>query len=742
MPSTKDPNIVVQPGPGLLPAGVVPASSLLFIPGGGASAALQVHINNPHDAHFAHAIGVDPYYPPLSGPTVDPILTSVGGVVDGESVLDFINQFKALIPVRPNSIGFSTAPGGTGVPSWGTLNALGVGPGTSVTGGYANGTNVTFSHFLVPTGSATFATSGIIFPADRGVLAFYSTTAGNFFNSGQTTLVAALSLNDTAPAGIPNAAFNESLRAVEQVNYVASDAGLDFFSLTFRLPYLTSYASYPGTPFGPFSNNFPSYQLAVFALAAQAVATGNAQSFLLVHWKETYATTLTAIQPTNLTLSTLTGTNCYSAVPVAGNFDDNTQPVYNVNRHNVFRDSNSGSAPVGTSFVSSPTGTLTTQYLSGVQYYNSTGLAFNVDIQATGLFANSFQTGSSDSPPNVPTQFHSAFDPIQMNFTNFGGSVFPIPYYAMKKHGGGSAYTDTNSPQPSDTGEYTNAALAIYLPAPFMPTGGYAQLPANLRTPFLETVYTDPNKYLLDTYAPGAESTTVYEPLVDEYYRYFTSFDPTSSATVPIVPSGGNVFPSSTPFVTAGGDLQVVGNELIYPQTNYDVATFLPAQTSAQNYSGFPGGDGANHLRRYLRAVDTGFATAVGWIRLRGLAQAAFTTNAAYNGTETTGHLTGGAIVQIKVPGASGSDWLDIGRQSGDPGLVGPLGTSPFYGCQTNVVINGSDIYVKYQSGTITTSNNGSGNFLLFVRISLINGAGTSLILDQFEWYGPSFVPP
>ena len=145
MPSTKDPNQIVNPGPGRLPADVVPAGALMFSPGGGGGAALQAHINNPHDAHMAHAIGVDPFYPP----TGQPILSSVGGVVDGESVLDFINQFKDLIPARPNSIGFNLAGGVTsGIPVWGLLDALGVGTGTSVTGGYAQGTNVTASHYL------------------------------------------------------------------------------------------------------------------------------------------------------------------------------------------------------------------------------------------------------------------------------------------------------------------------------------------------------------------------------------------------------------------------------------------------------------------------------------------------------------------------------------------------------------------------------------------------------------------
>lgn len=741
MPSNKNPNDVVQPGPGLLPAGVVPASALLFVPGGGASAALQAHINNPHDAHMAHAIGVDPYYPPGMGPTPDPILTSVGGVVDGESVLDFINQFKDLIPPRPNSIGFSTAAGGTGVPDWGGLNALGIGAGLAVTGGYAFapgvGQNVTFTHFLVPHTLNAFVPNGLVFPADRGVLALYSTTSGNYFDAAHTTLVAALSLNDTAPAGIPNSAFSEPLRQVQQANYTGSGSGLDLFSLTYRLPYLTNYGAYPGTPYGPFTVNFFSYQLAVFSMTPRGLGAGNSQSWLLVHWKETYATTLTAIQPASLTLASLVAANAYSAVPVGGNFNDNTQPVYNVNRHNVFKDT-SAASPVGTVFTSSPNGTPTTIHLSGVKYYSvasgAGAVTWTVDIRATGLFANSFQTGSSDNPPHVPAQFHSAFDPIQMDFTNFGGAILAVPYNQMNLFGGGG-YDHNNTPQPGDTGEYQNSALAILSPNPFVPLGGWAQLTADLRTPFHETVFVDANQYLIDTWTPGALSTPVYEPFVDELYRYATAFDQTASALVSLIASGGNVFNSNLALASGGNSLQVAGSEVVYPQTNYNTATFFPNQTV--DYSGFPGGDGANHIRRYVRAVDTGAARNTGWIRLRGLAQAAFTVNAAYDGTEITGHTTGGAIVQIAVPGSSGTGWLDLGRQYGDPGIA----TLNYYGCQTGVVISGSDIYVSFNT-TAFTSNNGSGNFLLFVRVTFLNGAGTSLALNEFQWYPPTFVPP
>ncbi len=752
MPSNKDPSLIVFPGPGKLPAGVVPAASL--VPpgggGGGSIAALLAHINKPIDAHMAHAIGIDPYYPPFVGPTGDPILASVGGVVDGESVLDFIDEFKDLIPPHPNQLGFNLSQFiGSGVPNWGLLEIA-----STVTGGYQNGANVQFSHFLAPATSTTFGIGGVLFPADRGVLALYKNTSGNFLDHPNTTLVAALWLGDIAPvpppAGIPFSSFNEAVRRTQQVPYTASGAGLDQISLSFRYPYLQNYTGYavpPGGVYGPFPTNFYRFQLATFSINPQAVGVGDSQNWVLIHWRETFATSLAAIQPTSITLLNLTSVNCYSATPTSnanyatGSWDDDTGAAFNVNRHFVFLDSASGSFPVGSVFTSSPNGGSTSP-LSGVSYYDTASgpghVNWTVDIRATGLFDNSFQTGSSDNPPNVPNQMHSAFDPIQMDWSNFGGGIQPVPYYQMNKFGGG-AYSHTNSPAPGDTGEYQNSSLVIYTPGPFCPLGGFAQLTADLRTPFHEQTYVDANKYLIDTYAPGAISTTTFEPFVDELYRYINTFDPTTSATVPVIPAGGNIFPSASALVLGGTSIQVAGQEVIYPQTNYS-AGFFPVQ--ATDYSGFPAGDGAGHLRRYQRAFDVGAARNTGWIRIRGLTQAAFTQNAAYNGVETTGHTTGGAIIQLKVPGGSGSDWLDLGRAYGDPGLVGALGTSPFYGCSTGVVIFGSDIYVSFNTGPNFTSNNGSGNFLLFIRVTFINGAGTSLALNQLEWFPPTFTPP
>ena len=735
MPSKLDPPLIVLPGPGRLPGGVVPAGAL--VPpgsgGGGAFAALQAHINDPIDAHMAHAIGVDPFYPA----TGQPILTSVGGVVDGESVLDFINEFKDLIPLRPNSIGFNLASGvTTAIPDWGLLNALGVGTGTAVTGGYANGANVTFSHFLVPTGSTTFAMSGLLFPADRGVIAFYKNTDGNFFNGGATTLVAALSLNDTAPAGIPDSAFLETSRISGQTDYTATNAGIDFFNLTFRLPYLTSYAGHPGTPYGPYSANFYSYQLAVYALASQAVGVGDSQSFLIVHWKETYATSLAAIQPANLTLANLVSSKCYSAVPSGGNFDDNTAAVYNVNRHFVFRDSASATAPTLNTFTSTHANAPATVNYSGVPFINQTTLQFNLTLSANNLFNNSFETGSVDNPPDVPAQFHSVEDPMVVVFTDFGGTPQQVPYYDLHPAGPNPNYTHLNSPQPADIGEYVNPTLAIPTPtAAFTPDNsiGYSTLFADFFKAFTSAgPITDASKkYLYNTFpatgGSSGSSTSVFEGFVDELHRYVSTHTPVGADT--IVPTGGNIYNSATSLTVDTNSSQIITNNLVYPQTDLSAAAFYP---TGPDYSGLPGGDGVNHLRRHLRAFDTGIPRNTGTLRIRFLsgfgAQSAFTVDASYDGTETTGHITGGMIIQVMVPGVTG--WLDIGRAYGDPGVA----TLDFYGCSTGVSVVGPDIFVTFQT-TAFTANNGSGEFPLFVRVSLLNNAaGRALRLDELGW--------
>ena len=736
MPSNKNPAQVVHPGSGKLPASTVTASALSFPPGGGGGAALQAHIHNPLDAHMASAIGIHA----ISPITGLPILSSAGGVVDGESVEDFIYQFKDLIPVRPNGVGYNLPAGiNSGVPVWGFLDPVSLG-GSAVTGGWAKTTNTIPSHYVVPNGTASFDLHGMVFPADRGVLAFYRNTDGNFFNPATTTLVAALWLGvNPPPAGLPSAAFDETVRPVQQISYTATGVNpLDKIDLTWRLPYLTSYAAHPGVPYAPYTQNFPNYQLAIYALSTQLLSAGDAGSYLIVHWKDTYATTLASIQPANLTALTLVSANCHSATPTAPtDFDDNTLAVFNVNRHMVYRDALSATAPALNTLVTAAAPIAwTTQKLSGVSFVSTPTINFDMTVTVNHLFDNSFDTGSVAAPPNVPSQFQSAFDPIRIDFADFGGGVRGVPYFSLNKQSVPGNYSLTNAPQPADVAEYGGASVQILTPTTaFTPTtvSGFSVLKYDFHKPLSSLLgIPDASKaYLYNTFpaAGGAvgSSTSTYENFVDEHYRYVTTYAPVGSEPTipPGYPAAGDSFNPATSLVVDTSSLQVIGNCLIYPKDDFSAAAVYPAGNP--NYSACSG------LRRYLRAVNTGVARNTGKLRLRFLVGGplAFTANAAYDGTETTGHttpVTGGMIIQVKVPGVTG--WLDLGRSLGDPGLA----TTDFYGCSTGVLISGSDIIVSFQT-TAFTVDNGSGEFPLFVRVSML--AGYTHRLDEMEWMPP-----
>lgn len=750
MPSNNDPKSSVGSGPGKLPTGVVPSSALLFPSGGGSGAALEAHILNPHDAHMSGAIGI-PAINPTNG---DLLLASAGGPINGESVLDFIDQFKDLLPPQPNFLGTNTA-ANSGIPNWGGINA-------QITGAFKRASAVQPSHYLFANGLVTFTTTGVLYPADRGVLALYKNTDGQF-TSGANTLVAALWLGpNPPPVGIPSANWNPALKSTLQPNYVASGVGLDQIGLTFRFPVEANYSVAPwsGSPYANYPITFTSFQIATFAIMAQALSAGDTGSFILVQWRETFATSLAAINGTVLPAA-LTSLNTYSTIPggsVGSGAYDTGAPA-TINRRNVFVDAGSGTAASGNTFTTSPNGGAGTIFLSGVSHYNDSPLTFNVTLDANHLFTNTFDTSTSAGDLPAGYTGFTTIDPVVLNFANFGGGTLGVPYTGLHPLGlPGSPYTPSNPPGTADVGEYTNSTLAIASPTNFtlaVPaspwTGALSVLSANLSTPFhANTAFNDSKLYIYNSWPQSggsAGSTTTFDPMTDEQYRYLSSFA-ASSPTLPVLPAGGNQYVSSSVLTAGGADLQVVGGWLVYPQTNYSGASVRP--TSQPNYSTIPGADGSNHLRRYVRAFDTGTPRNTGHLTIRGLAIPTgvrinpFQTNAAFNGTETTGHVwtsnggdanvTGGFIIQVKIPGATG--WLDLGRASTDP-VAG--GSADFDGCATNYTYSGSDTIISFNT-TAQTANNGSGQFPLFVRITVISGinnGGTLSIqhaIDQITW--------
>jgi hypothetical protein len=749
MPSNKDPNLVVVPGPGRLPADSVPASALTFVTGGSGTG-LAAHINNPINAHFATAIGLNPVHDPL-GQNV-PLLSSAGGPFDGQNVEDAISQLAALLPTRPNVIGFDNGTNGS-FPTW---TNLGGSAASLLVGGYTDASNVVFTKFLVATGVSTFTITGTVYPADRGIISIYTSPTGDF---SQATLYAALWLGSGTgpqPGTIASANFNETLRATApyQSNYTASGAGLDKFSLTSRVPYLASYTGTSGSGvFTNYNTNFPAYQLARYTTPGPiTLSSGAAGSFIIVHWKETVAPGVInpGVQPFNLT-PLLTSTNCYSAVPTGSDYDGVN--IRQVNRKNVYRDANSGTPPAGNSFTTAIVGSPTQIQLSGVPFYSNspTGLIWNVAIKFNTLFRDSYLTGTAPNGAIVPSGYTSANNPLQIDLTDFGqASLINVPYNGLRKDQVGStAYSNVNAPGITDVALYENASLSITGASPAAPVTGYGVIKTIIRDPFQTANYDDSaNRFMFNSFPQsggGAASTDTFETFVDEQYRHVSTYNATTPTT-PIVPAGADDFNSAATLVASSPDLQVMGGRLVYPQTDFStnnpgVLVYSPA---GPNYASVLSSDPSNHLRRYIRAFNTGIARNTGRLRIKGtlgmqvtlsgptvvLPAPFYTDGSAYNGSETTGHRAG-AMIHIKVPGVTG--WMDLGRTAGDPSNS----SADFFGCRTTVDTSvAGEITVGYNTiGSTAGSGGANGNkFLIYVRVTLIKSAGVGYYADEIQW--------
>ncbi len=728
MPSDKNPSDIVNPGPGKILPGQITLGTLGQV--GGGSADLLAHIADPTDAHMAGAIGIPLTYP-LTG---EALLSLAGGPYDGESVLDALYMLKDTLPVRPNPLGVNdTTIPNSGVPSWGTLKNSLVG-GTATGGGYRNGASVEFTRYLAPSTTTTFVASGTLYPADRGVLALYKSATHNFLD-GSSTLVAALWLGTTASKPValtvPVANFVEASRTGQQTDHTASLVGLDLFTLQVRLPYLRDYTPYAGV-YSNYSNTFPAYQLATFSVSQATPAAGDNGSFLLVHWKPTFAISDAAVAGSNLLAGTLVAGAAYSATPVAGDFD--TGNVTNINRHRVFRDTSSALAPAGSLFSSNLSGVPTTKYLSGVAYMNGTaGVSFGLNIQVTDLFANTFRTDATPDGVNTPMDFPSEFDPLALDFSDFGASALsPKSYNNLRKAGAGITYSPVNPPLPGDTGQYQAIAEApTGVLSKVAPAGGYAVIKAKFRKPFqAEVTFADPTRYLFNSVpnAPHANNPTneTTERFVCETYRYNAASLITSSK--PVVPAGGDIFASAAALAVSGSDLQVVGGALVYPQVNYLGGPYLPQP--APNYSGLPAADGAGHRRWYVRAFNTGMPVRKGKLRIKGIPFTAFRAS-PYTGNSITDH-PGGCFIELfaRNPQTNGLIQMDLGRFKGDPDLQ-PIS---WYGCLTGMdTFSATDVEYSFELPWDTWATSAT-SASLFVRVTFINGPGTGLAVTELTY--------
>jgi len=208
---------------------------------------------------------------------------------------------------------------------------------------------------------------------------------------------------------------------------------------------------------------------------------------------------------------------------------------------------------------------------------------------------------------------------------------------------------------------------------------------------------------LINTY--NTISTNNAEYFVDETYRMLPNINGSTGTVAaypndyvgipPVIPPG----PSNPGYwnpqtVLSNGNAQSFNAQLIYPHQNF-LSSFLPAQQSSTNYSGFTGG------QVYYRAMyspgnprSTGTLT-IGGITLTDLTQ-----------------VSPNIKVEMKLPGITG--WLDFRLPFDNGTFTGTTGQ----GCRTT----NSGSAFGWSVGTFTTATSG---FMYILRITLNNTSRT-----------------
>lgn len=732
MPSTQNPVGLVNPGPGKTLPGQVIVGSIGGGGGGGGSGDLLAHIQDPLDAHFASAIGVEPTHLP----TGTPVLSEVGGPFDGESVLDVLSQLSFLAPLPPDRLGFdSPFVQNSGIPDWGALDS-------ALTGGYDSGGNVIFTKSITASGILGMTVRPLVYPADRGVLCLYS-NAGGDFTDGTSTLVAALWLGSTAskPGAltIASANFQEANRNVGQgfgptYSYTPSMVGTDIITLNYRLPVLSDYSGYPGSNYTNFPQTFPTFQLAKAAIFQTLSAAGANGSFLLVHWRASYALSDATISGASLLPGNLVQGNCYSAVPaIPGDWD--TGNVANVAKRHIFRDVNSGVAPSLALFTSSLANIPSIKTVSGVGYMDDLiGPTLNLDIQVNDLADSSFNTDATPDGVNTPLGYGSVKDPLTLDYSGLGVvTTVPKSYNQLRQAGAGITYGPANAPAPGDVVQYV--ALADSPGALGVICTDSGAIKAKLNKPYQpEVEVTDSTLYLVNTIPnpPSVLNTTTetLETFTGEFYRYADIPVSIAPSILDMPPAGLDIYPSVTALVTGDNYLQVAAGALVYPQTDY-----TGAQPAGPDYSTIPGTDAiavpAGYVRRYMRAFNTGQPINRGKVRIKGIAPSAFAAIPAYTANEILDH-PGGVIVQLYCihPAFNTSTLVcDLGRPKGLPSTE----SLNNIGCLVGKTGSGVDWTYAFELPWFTWQAP-SGKCPLVVRISYINGPGTSAVIEEIEY--------
>jgi hypothetical protein len=553
MPTNRDPSLL-QTGSGKLPQDVVSVTSLDFASIVDFQAALSGHINAPSGAHPAAAISI-----------VDAL-----NRFDSANVEGALQEISDILPSLPNLLGESKAGvPNSGMPSWGTMDtARRTGGFTCKIDGHHHaswgGTAVNDpmepwvaeSHCLIPVSITTINLTGILYPADRGVLVLLYSANGLF--DGTTTILAQLDLGTH---------FNESMRRTAQVDYTASGTGTDKISLTHRLPALSAY---PGGEYTSFAFNYPTFQLATYTISPMTLPTltnGDEGSYRLIHFK-TFSGTVnsTALNPSNIygssdrldilrdssttpvaatgvinpienvagTFSaTLTDTNVITFAVSGfylGRFTITGSTQGNDGSYQIRYMSGGSAAVIEGTFPGTVPDTsgftaawIPTVYVktSGVtQYGSGTGYTVDATIETGALaWRDSYLTGKTAIPGVVSVGYESTLSPAKIGLSQFGAADQEIPYSELNYASAKYSLTKGSAPDFGTTSEFGGACIATGSGAGYK---AKMQVISSTITASLTTALGGANNILANsTNQTSRPDLRQREDFTSEIYRYF-----------------------------------------------------------------------------------------------------------------------------------------------------------------------------------------------------------------------------
>lgn len=537
MPRNTDPNDIII-GSGRAGQGSVTASSLNFTPG-----------NNSGLLPDVEARDVVSEEPPLLG---------------GENVQTNLNVINELAPLpRPNRLDEASNPL--------NLPALTYTPEPQL-GRYPDGTALGTVARVI--NEDDLVISGILYPADRGVLAIKL----------DGTVVQAINLSSAFTEGEPEDTAAPA-RVVGQNDLTAPGAGVAVdglpvnITLVDRLPQLTEYerASFPFLAAGvdpvyeAFGTNYAGYQLARFeATVSMGVASALLGVLQIVHYRTE---------------------DDYFADKASDPFE--TFAVVTPYADPLYRDADVATNVLAASFSVAPvdvadTAEATPRVVSGVTYYGNVD-TYDVIFEATGVYADTFTEEA------IKYRFNPGSDvgAQTVDYTEYS----PSPILT----GSASTFTDVAEVFEPDAGEFAFIArpeLAVRDPFGRLDTdaGPTTRILFNTATTFYEPGDTPP--VLRVTTENFLDEATRYDvsdiDLVALDPRGLTSsFDNTASLGATDLIVQGIPPEHALPSGVSG-----LGGELSYPNTNFSVGHVpnLPGGVNQPDYSALTGN------RSYFRA--------------------------------------------------------------------------------------------------------------------------------------------